>query len=58
MANGKINLETLSAEERAEIEARRAYQRKWRAENKNKVREHNRRFWLKKAAEQAQSPTN
>lgn len=54
MTNGKINLETLSAEERAEIEARRAYQRKWRAENKDKVREHNRRFWRKKAAEQAE----
>lgn len=58
MANGKINLETLSAEERAEIEARRAYQRKWRAENKDKVREHNRRFWRKKAAEQAEASTN
>lgn len=29
---------------------RREYQRKWRAANKDKVREINRRYWLKKAA--------
>lgn len=45
------NLSVLPKEEQQLIEARRAYQRKWRAENKDKVREHNRRFWLKKAAE-------
>lgn len=51
MTGTKINLETLSADERSAIEARRAYQRKWRTENKDKVKEHNRRFWAKKAAE-------
>ena len=47
-----VNLSTLTKEEQQAIEARRAYQRQWRAANKDKVREHNRRFWLKKAAEQ------
>lgn len=46
------DLNTLPAEERKIIEARRAYKRQWRIANKDKVREHNRRFWLKKAAEQ------
>ena len=58
MATGKIDLETLPASERAAIEARRAYQRKWRTENKDKVREHTRRFWEKKAAEMAATPKN
>ena len=49
----KINLDALSVSERAAVEARREYQRKWRAENKEKVREHNKRFWDKKAAEMA-----
>ena len=57
MTGTKINLETLSVDERVMIETRRAYQRKWRAENKDKVKEHNHRYWLKKAAEQAQSTT-
>ena len=47
-----IDLNTLPANEREVIEARRAYQRQWRAANKDKVKEHNRRFWIKKAAEQ------
>lgn len=47
-----IDLNTLPAEERKIIEARRAYKRRWRTANRDKVREHNRRFWLKKAAEQ------
>lgn len=46
------DLNTLPAEERKIIEARRAYKRQWRIANKDKVREHNRPFWLKKAAEQ------
>lgn len=57
MSISKANFETLTAEERTIIEARRAYQRKWRAENKDKVKEHNRRYWLKKAAEQSHSTT-
>lgn len=46
------NLIVSPEEEQKAIEARRAYQRQWRAANKDKVKEHNRRFWLKKAAEQ------
>lgn len=38
-------------EEQKAIEARRAYQKQWRAANKDKVREHNRRYWAKKFAE-------
>lgn len=49
----RINLETLSESERAAVEARRAYHRKWKAEHKDRVQEHNRRFWEKKAAEMA-----
>ena len=45
------NLEALSPEERLIVEARRAYQKKWRSENKDKVRAANNRYWLKKAAE-------
>lgn len=58
MSISKANFETLTAEERTIIEARRAYQRKWRAENKDKVKEHNRRYWLKKAAEMAEKVSN
>lgn len=58
MTGAKIDLETLSVDERVMIETRRAYQRKWRAENKDKVKEHNRRYWLKKAAEQAETKNN
>ena len=32
-------------------QARRAYQAKWRAENRDKIREHERRYWEKKARE-------
>lgn len=52
------NLETLSASEKAAVEARRKYQNEWRAKNKTRVKEYNRNYWLKKAAEQAQSSTN
>lgn len=45
------NLEALSPEERLIVEARRAYQKKWRSENKDKVKAANDRYWLKKAAE-------
>lgn len=37
-----------SIEEKA-IEARRAYQRMWRANNKDKVRSYNENFWKKQA---------
>lgn len=47
----KLDTVTLTSEERAIIEARRAYQKKWRAENKEKLKAANARFWAKKAAE-------
>jgi len=31
------------------LKARRAYQNKWRRENKEKVKQYNTRFWLKQA---------
>lgn len=47
----KIDVSKLSENERAAVEARRRYQREWRAANKDKVQEHFRRYWSKKAAE-------
>ena len=37
------------------IKARREYYKKWRAANKDKVAQHNRKFWAKKAAALAAS---
>ena len=39
------NLTNLSEEEKAVILARREYQRKWRENNKDKVKAHNERFF-------------
>lgn len=33
------------------IEAKRAYMKKWRAENKDKVKQYNEKYWLKQAAQ-------
>lgn len=41
-------MEQTQRERAAEI--RRAYQKEWRAKNKDRVREYNRRFWEKQAA--------
>lgn len=38
----------------AATEARRAYMKAWRAANKDKVKEHNRRYWERKAAKMAE----
>lgn len=46
------DLKQMTEDERKVIEARRAYQKKWRAANKDKVEATLNRFWLKKAAEQ------
>lgn len=46
-------MERTNSERAAEI--RRAYQKEWRAKNKDKVREYNRRFWEKQAEKQAES---
>jgi hypothetical protein len=45
----KMN-EALSEKELIQA-AQREYKRKWREKNPDKVREHNRRYWLKKAEE-------
>lgn len=45
-----VDISKLPEKERKAIEAKRAYQRQWRAANKDKVREHNRRYWEKKGA--------
>lgn len=42
------NLDNLSAEERAIVLARRAYQKQWRDKNKDKVKAATTRYWLKK----------
>ena len=47
----KIDLSSVSPEEREIIEARRAYKREWRKNHKERIEEHNRRFWEKKAAQ-------
>lgn len=39
-------------------EARRAYYKQWRAKNKDKVRDYNRRFWEKRAEKQNTSSEN
>lgn len=54
----KADISKLPAEKRAAIEARRAYQRKWRAENSDKVRAAQERYWLKKAAEMDAADTS
>ena len=41
-----------TSNERA-AEMRRAYHKAWRAKNKDKVREYNKRFWEKRAEQQA-----
>lgn len=51
----RYDLEKLSAEERAMILARRAYQKQWRAENKDKVKAATARYWLKKAQQTAEN---
>lgn len=42
-------MEKTSNERAAEL--RREYHKQWRAKNKDKVREYNRRFWEKRAAQ-------
>lgn len=46
-----IDVNTLSPEERLLIEAKREYQKQWRANNKNKVKMYQKRFYKKKADE-------
>lgn len=44
-----IDINTLPPEERKIVEAQREYKRKWREANKDKIKEHNRRFYEKLA---------
>ena len=44
-----VDISALTPEERKVIEARREYQRKWRAKNKDKVNKINKRFYEKYA---------
>ena len=44
----------MTLEERAR-EERREYFRQWRAKNKDKVKENNRRYWEKRAAKKAEA---
>lgn len=43
-----------SNDEAAAKAARAAYMRKWRAENRDKVKAINQRYWLRKAAQMAE----
>lgn len=52
MGTKGADLSKLSAEERAAIEARRAYKRAWNAAHKEQIREYNHRYWVKHAAAQ------
>lgn len=44
------DISKLPEEEQAAIIARREYYRKWRENNKDKVKAHNHRYWIKKAS--------
>lgn len=46
-----VDVSKLTESERAEVEARRAYKKAWREANKDKIKEYNKRFYAKKAAE-------
>lgn len=47
-----------TTESAAAAALRRRYQNEWRKKNKAKVKEYNRRYWEKKAAEMAATPKN
>lgn len=47
-----VNLEQAAANER------KAYMRKWRAANKDKIKKHQENYWLKKAQEKLRSDEN
>lgn len=55
MGTKKIDVSKLPEHERAIIEARRAYKKAWRAANKDKVAEYERKFFEKKLQQQSNS---
>lgn len=48
----KADISKLPAEQRKAVEARRAYQREWRARNREKIKAYEERYWLKRGSEQ------
>lgn len=46
----RIDIKKLSPEDRAIVEARRAYKKAWRNANKNRIAETERRFYARQAA--------
>lgn len=48
------DLKNLTNEEQKLVAARRAYQKEWRAKNKDRIKQYNRKF-LKKLAEKQQA---
>lgn len=52
-----IDVNTLSEEERAIVLARRAYNREWKAKNRDKVKAHQERFYKKHAEKPAAEQT-
>jgi hypothetical protein len=51
-----IDTSKMTAEERKVIEARREYQKKWRNNNKDKVKQHNANFYNKLSAKKENAP--
>lgn len=52
------NLSELTELDRKAVEARREYQRKWRAANKDKVKANNQRYWQRVAAKKERRGTD
>lgn len=46
------------AEKMTAVEIRRAYQREWRAKNKDKVKAYNQKFWERRAEKARKEQTN
>ena len=53
-ANVRKEVKTAMTMSPAAVEARRAYKRKWNAQNRDKQREYMARYWERKAAENPQ----
>lgn len=49
--NGVVIMD--AEKKKAAADARNAYARKWRAENKDKVRANNERYWMRRAEKEA-----
>lgn len=49
----RSDLSLLTKEEQDAVKARREYQKMWRAANRDRIREHNERYWKKKGSERS-----